>query len=260
MAEPAPEVRVERDGGRAAVARVTVDYERRRNSLTTALLRQLAAAFEDLAREPDLRIAVLTGAGDKAFIAGANLDELAGLTPASARAYISEVHRACAAIRALPVPAIARINGYCFGAGLELAAACDLRLAADNARFAMPEVKVGLPSVVEAALLPRLVGWGKAAELVYLARQYDAGEALAMGLVERTVPAARLDAALAEWIDDLLEAGPRAIRAQKALLGAWEREPLERAIELGIDALAEAYESDEPARMIAPLLPGRRRK
>lgn len=252
MTETRPEVRVtitERgEAGRLAL--VTVDYERRLNSLTKALLVQLEAAFENLASDHLLRLAVLTGAGERAFIGGANLHELATLTPNDARAFITGVHRACAAIRALPVPVIARVNGYCLGAGLEIAAACDLRLAASHAVFGMPEVKVGLPSVVEAALLPRLVGWGKAAELVYLARTYDAEAAFRMGLVERVVALGDLDAAVEEWVDDLLEAGPRAIRAQKALLRVWEDEPLDGAIEAGIDRLAEAYESDEPKRLI----------
>jgi enoyl-CoA hydratase/carnithine racemase len=257
---PTAEVRVElleRDD-RGRVARVTLDHEAKLNSLTAALLQQLAGAFRELSGDGSLRAAVLTGAGGRAFMGGANLDELAGLDVAGARAFITKVHLACAAIRALPVPVIARVNGYCLGAGLEIAASCDLRLAADNAVFAMPEVKVGLPSVVEAALLPRLVGWGKAAEIVYLARDYDAAEALAMGLVQQVVPAAALDAAVAAWLDDLLEAGPRAIRAQKALIAEWERLPLAAAVEAGIEPLARAYESDEPQRLIAAFFARRR--
>jgi len=251
-------VAIEERGGDRRIAHVTVDYERRRNSLTRALLQQLTAAFASLGGDDGLRLAVLTGAGDKAFIGGANLDELAGLTPETARAFITEVHHACESIRALPVPVIARINGYCLGAGLEIAASCDLRVAASHAVFGMPEVKVGLPSVVEAALLPRLVGWGKAAELVYLARTYDAEAALRMGLVERVVASDRLDVGVAELTDDILAAGAKAIRAQKALLRIWEGEPLARAIDAGIDYLADAYNSDEPERLIAPFLKRRR--
>ena len=127
-----------------------------------------------------------------------------------------------------------------------------------NASFGMPEVKVGLPSVVEAALLPRLVGWGKAAELVYLARTYDAEAAREMGLVERVVAPEALDGAVEEWLGDILAAGPRAIRLQKALLTRWESEPLGQAIEAGIDSLASAFESDEPERLIRPFLDRKR--
>ena len=180
------------DPGEAGrVAWITVDNSSKLNSLTTALLDKLIVALEALSNDDELRCMVLTGAGQKAFVGGANLDELAGLTPTSARAFITRVHKVCEAMRTLPVPVIARINGYCLGAGLELAASADLRIAANNAVFGMPEVRVGLPSVIEAALLPRLVGWGKAREIVYLARNYSASDALAMGLVERVAaPAA----------------------------------------------------------------------
>src|SRR5690606_12067295 len=119
------------------------------------------------------------------------------------------------------------------------------------AMFGMPEVKVGVPSVVEAALLPRLVGWGKAREL---AKNYSAAEALAMGLVERVAPSDALDAAVDEWVDMIASAGPRAIRLQKALIAKWEQLDLRSAIEAGVDSIANAYASDEPARRIAPLL------
>lgn len=241
----------ERAAGR--VARVTVCRPEKRNALSRQAAGELIAAFAGLAEDTALRLAVLTGAGDKAFIGGADLDDLASLDAASARSFIAAVHGVCAGIRRLPVPVVGRINGYCLGAGLEIAAACDLRIASDNAVFGMPEVRVGLPSVVEAALLPRLVGWGKARELIYLARNYDAAQALAMGLVERTVPLAELDAAVEEWTADILAAAPGAMRLQKALIAEWEAGPLDRAILAGIDALAAAYATDEPGRYIAAL-------
>ena len=173
----------ETSGGR--VARVTVNRPEKLNALDRPALAALHDAFAGLAADPDLRVAVLTGAGARAFIGGADIAMLNGLDPAGARSMIEAVHGVCQAIRDLPVPVIARVNGWCLGAGLEIAAACDLRLASEGAMFGMPEVRVGLPSVVEAALLPRLVGWGKARELVYLGRNYDAKEAEAMGLVER---------------------------------------------------------------------------
>lgn len=111
---------------------------------------------------------VLTGAGDKSFIGGADIREMAALTPATAETFITRLHAMCACLRDLPVPVIARINGYAIGAGLEVAAACDLRVASNSAVFGMPEVKVGIPSVIEAALLPSLIGWGRTRELLYL--------------------------------------------------------------------------------------------
>ncbi len=201
-----------------------------------------------------MRACVLTGAGERAFIGGADIAEMAGLEPDTARRFITTLHEVCRALRELPVPVIARIQGYCLGGGLEVAAACDLRLAAADARFGMPEVRVGLPSVIEAALLPRLVGWGKARELVLTAEMIGAEEALACGLVERVAPAAELDSALEHWLGALLAAGPRALRAQKALLREWERLPLGEAIERGIDAFVEAYRSDEPKALMRRFL------
>src|ERR1700680_1812409 len=129
---------------------------------------------------------------------------MAELDAAGAEASITELHHAITAVRAIPVPVIARINGYCLGAGLELAAACDLRVASDNAVFGMPEVKVGMPSVIEAALLPRLIGWGQAARLLLLGESISAAEALEIGLVETVVAPAELDGAVEAWIDAIL--------------------------------------------------------
>ena len=155
----------ERSSG-ARVAWVTVDRQDRLNALDTAQARRLAAAFDGLAGDGALRTVVLTGAGAKAFVGGADLGELGQLDPASARQFITDLHLACAAIRACPVPVIGRIDGYCLGAGLEVAASCDMRAASDTAVFGMPEVHVGLPSVIEAALLPGLIGWGRTREIL----------------------------------------------------------------------------------------------
>jgi len=202
-----------------------------------------------------LRAVVLTGDGPKAFIVGADINEMAAIDSADrARAFITLLHRCCDAIRTFPVPVIARINGYCFGAGLEIAAACDARIASDAALFGMPEVKLGIPSVIEAALLPLLVGWGRAREIMLLGEAFTANEALTWGLVERAVPASALDAAVEAWIGRLLTSRPRAVRLQKRLIRQWEDLPLGAAIEAGIDAFAAAYETDEPAAAMREFL------
>ncbi|MEP6968311.1 MAG: enoyl-CoA hydratase [Pseudomonadota bacterium] len=239
-----------RPGG--AVAFVTLDNAAKLNVLNSALMEAFAEAFETLATREDLRAIVLTGAGERAFVGGADVNEMATLSdPGAARAFIGKVHGCCAAVRAAPVPVIARIGGYALGAGLELAASCDLRVAAEGAVFGMPEVRLGIPSVVEAALLPGLVGWGRAREILLLGETFDADAALAMGLVDAVVPAADLDAAVEERLAALLAAGPRAVRLQKALIRAWEDLPLKDAIAAGIDTFAAAFETDEPARTMA---------
>jgi enoyl-CoA hydratase len=176
---------------------------------------------------------------------------MAHLDVTSARAFITRVHRCCEVLRDLPVPVIARIDGYTLGAGLELAAACDLRVATDNAQFGMPEVRLGMPSVVEAVLLPTLVGWGHARELLLLGEIITAQEAARWGLIERVVPADGLDRAVERWIQAVLLAEPRAVRLQKSLIRRWETLPLDAAIQAGIDSFVTAFASDAPNRAIA---------
>ncbi len=257
MSDAGAQVKVEvtlqdQPGGRTA--RVVVANEARRNCLSTPLILQLTAAISQLAQEERLRAVVLTGAGEKAFIGGADLNELATLNPDSARLYITRLHQACQAIRDCPVPVLASINGYCLGAGLEVAACCDWRAAADGAQFGMPEVQMGLPSVIEAALLPGLIGWGRTRQLLLTGTLYSAADAASMGLVERVVPAAALEAVIAGWLEAICRAAPAAIRAQKALLNRWQRVSIEEGIFAGIDALAEAYGTGEPQAAIGAFL------
>jgi enoyl-CoA hydratase/carnithine racemase len=230
------------------IRRVRLVHDRKLNTLNTPLLGELAGAF-DVGEAT--RAVVLESEGQRAFIGGADITEMAAIaSPAQAREFIGRIHALCTAIRACPVPVVARIQGWCLGAGLEVAAACDLRIAATEARFGMPEVRVGLPSVVEAALLPGLIGWGRTRRLLLLGETIGAEEALAWGLVERVVPRAGLDAALDEWLHMLTEAGPRAIRDQKALISAWEELTPALGIEAGVAAFGRAFETDEPVRML----------
>ena len=178
------DVRVE-ERAQGAVAFLTLDNRAKLNTLDRALMLQFIAAVEDLAKRDDLRALVLAGAGEKAFIGGASIPEMAALDRDSARDFITLVHRTCDCLRGLPVPVIAAIDGYALGAGLELAVSCDLRIATTRAEFGMPEVKVGLPSVVEAALIPRLIGESRARELLLLGEIIDAETALRWGLVTR---------------------------------------------------------------------------
>jgi enoyl-CoA hydratase/carnithine racemase len=124
----------------------------------------------------------------------------------------------------------------------------------------MPEVKLGIPSVVEAALLPGLVGWGRARLIMLLGENFGAAEAEAWGLVEKLVPAGELDAELERWITSLLAAGPRAVRLQKELMRQWESLPLRDAIRAGIPTLSAAWETDEPVRMMRNVLAARARR
>ena len=252
MTEIHLEVEARGDGGR--VATVTVDNPAKLNILDPTGIASLERTFLALASDDALRAVVLRGAGDRAFIGGADIRAMAGLDPESARTFITSLHRACDAIRKLPVPVIARIEGYALGAGLEIAASCDLRIADDDARFGMPEVKVGIPSVIEAALLPRLIGWGRARWLLYTGEMIGADEAERWGLVERVARSSSLDAAIDACVTAILAAGPSAIRLQKRLIQEWEGLSLSDAIARGIDTFAEAYTSPEPGERMAAFL------
>jgi enoyl-CoA hydratase/carnithine racemase len=238
-----------RTGGSAAY--VTLDNRAKLNALDGAMMRGFIETVEGLAARADLRALVLSGAGERAFIGGASIPEMAALDRGSAEGFITLVHRCCDALRRLPVPVIARIDGYALGAGLEVAVSCDLRVASTRAQFGMPEVKVGIPSVVEAALIPRLIGWGHAREMLLLGEVIDAETALRWGLVERVVDPAALDAEVETIVAALFAAGAQAVRAQKALMREWEELPASRAIAAGIDAFVTSFETDEPTRMLS---------
>lgn len=232
------------------VARITLDNPAKLNILTPDALSRLADLVRSLENETDVRAAILTGAGTKAFCGGVDIATLGGLNAASAREFITLIHEACAALRACPVPVVARINGWCIGGALELAAACDLRIAADTASFSMPEVRLGIPSVVEAALLPRLIGAGRARWLVMTGEAISADKALAWGLVEKICTIKNLDKETDQALDLILEGGPEAMRAQKRLCKLWEEAPLAESVRASIDEFAASYESDEPRRRI----------
>jgi enoyl-CoA hydratase/carnithine racemase len=233
-------VELERDGG---IARIFLNRREKVNALNSPLLESLATELERLAKDERLRVAVLAGRG-KVFCAGADVAELAALNASTASAFVGRVHRVCAALRALPVPVVARLHGVVIGAGLEIAAACDLRIAAKGTRFAMPEVKLGIPSVVEAALLPRLIGSGRAAWLVLTGEAIDAERAYDWGLVEELTD--ELDQTVGRVVQSLVAADRRALQQQKALLQLWEEAPLARSIDASLARFAEAYAGGVP--------------
>ncbi|WP_119419970.1 enoyl-CoA hydratase [Desertibaculum subflavum] len=246
----------QRDDGE--VAWLTIQRPEKLNAMDPEAIAALTEAAGGLRDQAGLRAVVLTGAGPKAFIGGADIKVMAGLDPTAAEAFITSIHRAIAALRALPVPVIARVNGYCLGAGLEVAAGCDLRIASANAVFGMPEVKIGMPSVIEAALLPRLIGWGRASEMLLLGENIDAAEAHRIGLVEKVVAPEALDAAVEAWLGSILAAGPEAVRLQKSLMRQWETLTLDQAVRAGIGAFRASFATGEPNRMAAPFAAGRR--
>ena len=230
-------------GGR--IATVCHDNSARLNVIDSESAEALIVAIREAGGSPGVRGVVLRGAGERAFIGGADIREMVDLTPETARPFITSIHGVCAAIRDAPVPVVARLAGYCLGAGLEIAASCDLRVADATAKFGMPEVQVGIPSVIEAALLPRLVGWGRASRLIYTGETIGADRAHDWGLVDLLVAEDELDNGIARTVDAICSAGPAAIRLQKALIHEWEELPLSEAVARSIDSLAEGFASGE---------------
>ena len=247
MAEAAHKIEVrrdKRDGG--TVAHLVFDNARRLNVLNPSALHDLTATFHALSAEEDLRVVVFSGAGGRAFIGGADINHMAGMrTSEDGRTFITMVHKLCQSIRDCPVPVICRLEGYTLGAGLEVAAACDLRISTDTAHFGMPEVKVGIPSVVEAALLPRLIGWGRTSWMLLTGENINAAKAEAWGMVEEVVETARIDEAVERCVHSIVDATPLAVRAQKRLMRRWERLPLDEAVQAGIDSFAQSVAEGE---------------
>ena len=236
------------------VATVCFDNADKLNAIDQDGADALSAAIRQAGESPEVRAIVLRGAGEHAFIGGADIRAMAALTPETARPFVASLHRVRAAIRDAPVPVVARMSGFCLGAGLGIAASCDLRVADATAKVGIPEVKVGVPSVIVATLVPRLVGWGRAARLVYTGETIGAEQAYDWGLVEALVPEGTLDDAVAQTVDMICAAGPSAIRLQKALLRDWEELPSAERIERSIDCFAEGFASGEPRERMQAFL------
>jgi len=232
------------------VVTITINRPRQANALDWGTIRELKQAGEATREMPDTRVVVITGAGERTFVGGADINALGSLDVFKAEQFIRALHEALGAIRRHPAPVIAAVNGYALGAGLELVMSCDIAIAADHAQLGMPEVKVGLPSVIECALMPQIIGLMRARELLLTGDNIDAHEAYRIGLVNQVVPLAELPAAVQRMAQRLMSNGPRALLLQKDLINRWLNLPMDEAIEAGISSLALAYATDEPQRSI----------
>jgi enoyl-CoA hydratase/carnithine racemase len=245
--------------GDGRVAWLTLSNPPKLNALSPGVVAALTARAGELAQDDGLRVVVLSGAGARAFAAGADLGVLAGLDELTGRAFITALHEAIDAVRRLPCPVIAMLRGYCFGGAMELAAACDMRIADTTLVAGMPEVRVGIPSVIEACLLPRLIGWGKASELLLTGENIGAEEALRVGFVQRLCMPEELEGRTRRWIEAILSAGPGAVRAQKRVMRGWEEMPEGQAIAASIDEFAAMFPTGEPAQFMQSFTEGKKR-
>lgn len=227
------------------------------NILSSAVMVDMREAINHVSADPCLRALVIRGEGDAAFVAGADVHEMVDLDTQGATAFITRLHDLCEAARNCPVPVIARLCGYCLGGGLQLAASCDIRLAAEGTKFGMPEVRVGMASIIHAALLPRLVGWAEARWLLLTGEQIGTDDALRCGLATRVVAMEQLDHAIDRAAAAILACGPNSIREQKWLLRRWEGEDVAENISGTIPLFAEAYASGEPQRYLRAFIEAR---
>jgi enoyl-CoA hydratase len=198
---------------RDGVALVTVNRPDKLNALNDQVIDELGSVASRLATDPAIRGAIVTGAGPKAFVAGADIGELATQGPLEARARATRGQDAFRRLETCGKPVVAAVNGFALGGGLELAMACHLRVASERARFGQPEVKLGLaPGFGGTQRLPRLVGKGAALQLILTGEMIDAAEAFRIGLVNRVVPAADLAAEAERLLRGILAHGPIAVR------------------------------------------------
>ena len=232
------------------IAEVTYDRTARANALSSDSVRDLRQAIEASADYEDVRLVVLRTAGPGAFCAGADVQEMRSLDAPGAERFIRGLHSAFRAVRQHPAPVIAVVQGACLGAGLELMISCDFALVSDRATFGMPEPFVGLPSVIEAALLPHAIGLMRTRDLLFTGDAIDAENALRSGLVTSVSKPEALEEAVRAKCAQLVRHSPVALRLQKQLMNRWMNLPLDEAVEAGVKALALAFATGEPARAI----------
>ena len=222
-----------------AVRWITFDRPSILNALTLADLGVIGDAVRHVG--PAIRAIVLTGAGDRAFSAGMHVDTFLDASPGAGRRIIDQVGDCLGAIRLAPIATVAMINGYCLGAAFEMALACDIRVARPDARFGLPEVKLGIPSVVEAALLARYVGLSRAREMILTGGMYTTAD-LPIGFVNRLAPADQLRSATDEILQALTAPTREVIAAQKSLFETWLNSGLAESIETSKQVFAEVFD------------------
>jgi enoyl-CoA hydratase/carnithine racemase len=196
-----------------SIAIITVNRPALRNALNALTVRELGSAFEQAKADNDVRVVILTGAGEKAFVAGADINELAVQTPVGGKAYALAGQSVFDAIENLGKPVIAAVNGYALGGGCELAMACTFRIASENAMFGQPEVKLGIiPGYGGSQRLPRLVGKGRAMQILLTGDMVSAADAFRMGLVNQVVPQGELMAASEAIAKKIIANAPVAVK------------------------------------------------
>lgn len=247
---------VEVSGG---IATLTVNRPEVRNALGLETVEEVHAALQELAARDDVHVLIVTGAGEKAFVAGADIREL---RQRGKREGLAGINQALFdALEAFPWPVIAAVNGYALGGGCELALACDIRVAAEEAKFGLPETSLGIiPGAGATQRLPRLIGWSKAKELILTGEIIDAHEAARLGLVSQVVPRSKLIAAARATAEKILARGPLAVRLAKLALNVSARAGLDAGLQVERLAQAILYESKDKQEGMTAFLEKRQPK
>ncbi|HEY3027835.1 MAG TPA: enoyl-CoA hydratase-related protein [Pyrinomonadaceae bacterium] len=243
---------------RDRVAIVTINRPEKRNALNIKTREEGAAVLEWLQEDDNVRVVVITGAGDKAFIAGADIAEFAGRTALMQRAVMLG-RSLFTAIDVFPKPVIAMINGYCLGGGCELALACDLRIASEAASFGQPEINLGIiPGGGGTQRLTRLIGEGKAMEMILTGEIIDAQTAFNLGLVNHVVPADQLAAKTMEIANRIAEKSPIALRLAKEAVKLASRSNLDEGLRREVDLFALCFSSEDKNEGVGAFLEKRK--
>ena len=243
---------------RGRVAIVTVNRPDKLNALNIATRRDILAAFDQLDKDSEIRVVVITGAGEKAFIAGADINEFAGMTAVMQRA-VMKGRRAFDAVEDFPKPVIAMINGFCLGGGCELALACDIRVASTRARLGQPEIKLGIiPGGGGTQRLTRLIGEGKAMELILTGDFLTAEEALAYGLVNHVYAPEELESKTLELANRIAEMSPVALAMAKAAVKNAARQNLREGLDSEVDLFALCFSSEDKEEGVKAFLEKRK--
>ena len=228
------------------VAIATINRPKALNALNSEVLNDLNTLVDTVNADPEIRVLILTGSGEKAFVAGADIGEMSSLSKAEGEAFGKKGNDVFRRIETLPIPVIAAVNGYALGGGCELSMACDIRIASDTAVFGQPETGLGItPGFGGTQRLARLIGPGMAKQLIYSARNIKADEALRIGLVNAVYPAEELMAAAEKLAETIARNAPIAVRACKKAINEGLEQPMDEAIVLEEKLFGSCFETED---------------
>ena len=242
------------DNAQEGITSLTLGGRGRLNLLGQSSFNALTEDLDRVRVDPQARVVVLTGARETAFSAGVDLNDMKELQPAEAESFIRVLHRATRGLLTLPLPAIGAVRGPCLGGALELAMSCDLRIAAEDSLLGLPEVKVGVPSVIEASLLPRTIGLGRARAMLLTGESVTAQEALQIGLVDQVVPGEHLRQAAVKAARGFLGMSSYVLAVQKDVVAKWLELGEDAAAEYSIKAFAGCFATHHPREALTAFL------